>query len=180
MREKALKTELVKGMKSVGALKYGRFVLSSGKVSDYYVDVKLASSFPEILSLISTLMKRVAIKLDFNRIAGVAVGGIPIATSLSLETGIPLLVVRKKRKEYGTKNLVEGLFGEGDVAIIVEDVTTTGNSILDAASVLRNEGVDVNDAIVVVDREEGAKEKLKNVGINLHSILSADELKVID
>ncbi len=149
-----------------GAILFGRFVLTSGRESDYYINVKRLSTNPEALRLIAELMAEEAERagISFDRVAGPELGGaVPIATALALKTGKPLLVVRKKPKGHGTGSQIEG--GEvnpGDRVLLVEDVTTTGGgSVLRAAEVLENAGgAEVVAISVVVDREEGAEDKI--------------------
>ncbi|HDZ35315.1 MAG TPA: orotate phosphoribosyltransferase [Thermococcus sp.] len=145
-----------------GAILFGHFVLTSGKESDYYINVKKLITNPEALKLIAGLMKARAdeLGLEFDRVAGPELGAVPIATALSLETGKPLVIVRKKPKGHGTGSQIEGEVKPGERILLVEDVTTTGGSVLRAAEVLENAGAEVVAISVVVDREEGAGGKI--------------------
>ena len=146
------------------AVLFGHFVLTSGKESDYYINVKKLITEPEVLGLIARLMKEKAEELgiEFDRVAGPELGAVPIATALSLETGKPLVIVRKKPKGHGTGSQVEGEVKPGDRILLVEDVTTTGGSVLRSAKVLEELGARIAAVFVVVDREEGAAENLKD------------------
>ena len=149
---------LVRRMIEVGALKFGDFVLSSGKRSRVYVDVKLASTFPDILEMIAEKMAAKLKGLDFDRIACVELGGVPIAVALSLKLKKPLIIFRKERKEYGVKGDRIGEVKRGERVVVVEDVITTGSSALSAARRVEESGAVVAGIIAVVDREESGKE----------------------
>ena len=163
------KEYLIEILKENKVFEEGDFTLASGKKSNYYVNMKRAITEPEILSTIAKLINE-KIDDDIDKIAGPALGAVPIATAVSLESGKPLLMIRKEKKGYGTSKLIEGNLIEGDNVILVEDVTTTGaiNAILD------NGGV-VKKAFVVVDREEGAMETFANEGVTLEPLISVSE-----
>ena len=146
------------------AILFGHFVLTSGKESDYYINVKKLITNPRILKLIAELMGEKAWELgiEFDRVAGPELGAVPIATALSLETEKPLVIVRKKPKGHGTGSQIEGEVKPGDRVLLVEDVTTTGGSVLRSAKVLEKEGAKISAIFVVVDREEGAEKNLSN------------------
>ncbi len=160
-------------LEDCGAIKYGEFTLTSGKKSSYYVDIKLASTDPAVLKEIATEM---ASLVEGKRIAGMELGAVPLATALSLETDLPFLMVRKKSKGHGTGGRIEGKLEEGQIVTVVEDVTTTGGSSVETVEVLREAGAKVNKVLVVVDRKEGAQEKLKELGVELVPLITADEL----
>jgi len=110
-------------------------------------------------------------------LAGLEMGGIPLATALSLATGLPLVMVRKKAKEYGTKKIAEGFEVKGKRLLIVEDVITSGGQVIISTNELRQSGAIIEDAVCVIDRESGGKEKLLEAGIKLHSLFTMSELK---
>jgi orotate phosphoribosyltransferase len=156
-------------------IKFGKFILSSGKESEYYVDMKKAITDPEILQTIAELISAKIADDKIDKVAGPALGAVPIATAVSLNSKLPLLMIRKEKKGYGTSNLIEGDLKEGDTVIVVEDVTTTGNSLLKAIDAIEeNKGV-VKRAFVVVDRCEGAAENFNKKGIKLEALISIDE-----
>lgn len=169
---------LAETLKGCGAIKFGDFTLSSGKKSRYYVDIKKASTNPHILKQIarsiSEILKLHSIPADY--IGCVALGGVPIAVAASLENDLPLIIIRKEAKEYGTKGQIVGDFDKGMSAVMVEDVATTGGSVLKAIRTLRDEGLVVRHVIVVVDREEGAKAALEDEGIELIALVRISEL----
>lgn len=153
----------------------GDFTLSSGKKSDYYINMKKAITDPEILSTISKLITGLIADDDIDKVAGPALGAVPIATAVSLESKLPLLMIRKEKKGYGTSKLIEGELNEGDDVIVVEDVSTTGGSLLKAIKAIQENGGNVKRAFVVVDRQEGAIEAFKKEGINLEPLISVNE-----
>ena len=169
------KKELIKLLKDNQVVKYGKFTLSSGKQSNYYVDMKRAITDPEILLVVAKIISKKIDKLEIEKIAGPALGAIPIVTAVSIESSIPMLMIRKEKKDYGTSELIEGDLKEGDRVIILEDVTTTGNSLLKAIQAVSVNGGNVVKSYVVVDRNEGAIDNLKRKGVDLEPIVSVND-----
>ena len=153
----------------------GDFTLSSGKKSNYYINMKKAITEPEILSTISKLISDKIKDEDIDKVAGPALGAVPIATAVSLESKLPLLMKKKKKKGYGTSKLIEGELLEGDNVIVVEDVSTTGGSLLKAIKAIQDNGGNVKRAFVVVDRQEGAIEAFEKEGITLEPLITVNE-----
>ena len=153
----------------------GDFTLSSGKKSDYYINMKKAITDPEILSTIAKLITEKIACDDVDKVAGPALGAVPIATAVSLESKLPLLMIRKEKKGYGTSKLIEGELNSGDNVIVVEDVTTTGGSLLKAINAIKENGGNVTRAFVVVDRQEGALSEFEDNGIQLEPLILVDE-----
>ena len=153
----------------------GDFTLSSGKKSNYYINMKKAITEPEILSTISSLITEKIKDDEIDKVAGPALGAVPIATAVSLESKLPLLMIRKEKKGYGTSKLIEGELNEGDDVIVVEDVSTTGGSLLKAIKAIQENGGNVKRAFVVVDRQEGAIEAFEKEGITLEPLITVDE-----
>jgi orotate phosphoribosyltransferase len=169
------KDYLIKILKENNVFKTGDFVLSSGKKSDYYIDMKKAITEPKILKLIAEIINQAITNDTIGKVAGPALGAVPIATAVSLQSEIPLLMIRKEKKGYGTSKLIEGELNEGDNVIVVEDVTTTGGSLLKAIKAIQENGGVIKRAFVVVDREEGAVDTLQNENINLEPLISVNE-----
>ncbi|MDO9536865.1 MAG: orotate phosphoribosyltransferase [Thermoplasmata archaeon] len=166
-----LEEEIVKA----GAFKLGNFTLASGRKSDYYVDLRSVTTRPELLKKVAQAMSQHISKSD--KIAGVELGAIPIATALSLETGIPFLMVRKQKKDHGAGKLVEGELKPGDKVLFVEDTVTTAGSLIKAILAVRELGGIVETALVIVDREEGATENLAEIQVKMISIASIAKLR---
>ena len=137
--------------------------------------MKKAITEPEILSTISKLITQKIDLDDIDKVAGPALGAVPIATAVSLESKLPLLMIRKEKKGYGTSKLIEGELNEGDNVIVVEDVSTTGGSLLKAIRAINDNGGNVKRAFVVVDREEGAIETFEKEGITLEPLISVKD-----
>lgn len=171
----ASKEYLIEILKENNVFQEGNFLLSSGKKSNYYIDMKKAITDPEILSTIAKLIYEKIINENIDKIAGPALGAIPIATAVSLQANIPLLMIRKEKKNYGTSKLIEGELNKGDDVIVVEDVTTTGNSLLKAIEAIKKNGGNVKKTFVVVDREDGAVDLFKNKNISFEPLISVDE-----
>jgi len=169
------KKELISLLKENEVIKFGKFTLSSGKESDYYVDMKRAVTDPEILSKVAEIISEKIEGLGVDKVAGPALGAVPIATAISLHAKLPLLMIRKEKKGYGTSKLIEGDLEEGDSVVVVEDVTTTGKSLLKAIDAIENNKGVVKRAFVVVDRSEGALENFKTNGIELEPLLSIED-----
>lgn len=165
--------ELIAALKDADAVKYGEFELSHGGTSDYYVDKYLFETDPRCLELIAEAF---ADRVGETKLAGVALGAVPLVAVASVESGNPYVIVRKQKKDYGTANLVEGRLEEGEEVIVLEDIATTGQSAADAVEALREAGAIVNRVLVVVDRQEGAAENLADYDVELDSLLTASEL----
>jgi len=171
------KNQLISLLNDNNVIKFGKFTLSSGRESDYYVDMKKAITDPQILSQVSKIISQLISDDDIDRVAGPALGAVPIATAVALHAGMPMLMIRKAQKDYGTSQLIEGELKTGDKVIVVEDVTTTGHSLLKAVRAVQDNGGVVERTFVVVDREEGAVEELKKQGITLEPLVSISEVR---
>ena len=169
------KEDLINLLKDNKVVEKGDFTLASGKKSNYYVNMKRAITNPKILSTISYLINEKIKNDNIDKVAGPALGAVPIATAVSLESKLPLLMIRKEKKGYGTSKLIEGELIEKDNVIVVEDVTTTGGSLLKAIHAIQENGGKVSRAFVCVDREEGAIENFANENIKLEPLISVSE-----
>ena len=155
-----------------GSLKFGTFKLASGLLSPYYVDLRLIPSNPEAfqrtVAMYVSVLEPNLIKRA-QRLAGVPTAGIAYAAVVALNLAKPLLYVRKEEKEHGRERRIEGLLQPGDRIIVLDDVVTTGKNILEAAEAIRAEGGIVADAVVLLDRQQGAEVNLQRNGVKLHS-----------
>lgn len=154
------------------AVEFGEFTLASGAKSKYYIDVKTAVMQPELLSEIA---KEVAEKFEFDVIAGVAVGGVPLAVAVSLAGKKPCAVIRSAAKEHGKSDIIIGEV-KGKNVLLIEDVTTSGGSSLHGVKEIRNAGGIITSVVTVVDREGGAEELLKSNDVTLRPLVRASEL----
>ena len=157
-------------------IKFGDFTLASGKSSSYYVDLRLVPSYPREFRMMTKYLENQItedIGLDnFESIVSVPTGGLVIASALAIETVKPLIYVRSKPKDYGTSKSVEGKIHDGMKVVMIDDVATTGGSVVNAIKSLTEVNVPVKDAYVIVDRMEGADEALAELGVKMHSILN--------
>ena len=156
-----------------GAVRRGDFVLASGARSKVYVDIKSALTDPMVLSRVA---REIAGRCSFGAVAGVAVGGVPLAVAVSLATGKPHAIVRSGEKGHGTGGRIIGEV-EGLPVLLVEDVTTTGGSVLSAVRLLREAGAVVDRVVTVVDREEGAARRLAAEGVELIALVTLADLE---
>jgi len=154
----------------------GEFLLRSGNISNEYFDKYLFESNPQLLQEIALQMKD-NLPDEFDMLAGLEVGGIPIATALSFVTGKPVIFVRKKAKEYGTCKFAEGGDVKNKKVVVIEDVVTSGGQIVLSTEDLRKEGAIISTALCVIDRESGGAESLEKSGINLIPLFTMSELK---
>lgn len=157
-----------------GIIRYGQFKLSSGKESPYYVDLRMVPSYPvQFRRVVKGMQALVSLKVgldSFGQFASVPTGGLVVAAALASETVKPLVYVRSSPKQHGTSRSVEGAISEGDKIVVVDDVATTGGSVILAVDELRKKGAIVDDAFVVLDRLEGAREALAGRGVRLHAL----------
>jgi len=166
-------------MKQVGilliknnAIKFGDYTLASGKKSPYYVDLRQTISSPITMDWIANSLSRIILneigRDKIDRILGVPTAGVPFATVVSQKLGIPLIYYRQARKEHGVRKKIEGILGRNDRVLIVDDLITTGESVIEAAEVVRDFGGVVNELVVLLDREQGGQESLRATRIEPH------------
>lgn len=163
-----------------GAIKFGNFKLSSGKESAYYVDLRLVPSFPhQFRKMVKSLQNLISEKIgldSFDYIASVPTSGLVIASALAIETVKPLIYIRQKPKDYGTSSLIEGKIPEGSRVVLVDDVGTTGHSLLNAIKALKDAKIIIDSAFVIVNRLEGAKENLEAEKVKMYEITDILEI----
>jgi orotate phosphoribosyltransferase len=170
-----MKTEqLIQLLKDCGAIKFGHFVLTSGAVSDYYIDIKNASTDPNTLKKIAEAMAEHAEGYDL--IAGMELGAVPLVVALSLKTKIPYVIVRKDKRGHGTNKQIEGGSVKNKKVLVIEDVTTSGGSVVKTLQILHENHGKVDKVLVVVDRESGAGEKIENLNVEFVPLLSISKI----
>ena len=155
----------------------GDFILSSGQRSKYYLDKYLFETEPALLADLAAALAEL-VPADTDRIACVPLGGVPLATALSLRTGLPSIIVRKETKGYGTSKPVEGRYEPGERVVLVEDVLTTAKQALDAARALTELGLVVTRILYVVDRQQGAQANIQAAGFTPAFLFTSADLGI--
>lgn len=156
----------------IGGVKLGEFTLKSGRKSPVYVDLRVLVSSPSVLRMAGEALLPVLERLQFDRIAGLPYAGLPIAVSASLAGNLPMLYARKEAKDYGTRKLIEGAYEPGMTVALLDDVITDGGAKLELVTPFLQEGLKVRDFVVLVDREQGGADLLRNNGYELHSVFT--------
>jgi orotate phosphoribosyltransferase len=180
VNRETMKVELCKILNRIGALQFGTFKLTTGKISPYYVDLRIVPSFPDafqkVCSYYMGFIKDEIGEKNFERIAGIPVAGIPFASIVAYNFKKPFLYIRKGVRLHGRQRRIEGMLAPGDRVLLVDDLITTGLSLRKACTAVTAEGGIVNDAAVLIDRQEGGKERLAKDGVKLHAPLAISEI----
>jgi uridine monophosphate synthetase len=161
---------LAAGLHDAGCVAFGEFTLRSGASSPVYVDLRRLSGHPSLLSRAAEAVGGIVRRLEADHLGAVPYGALPLATTAAVHTGTSLVWPRKEAKEHGTGARVEGDWRAGDRVVLVDDVVTSGGSVLEAAATLRGAGLVVDDVVALVDREQGAAAALGGVGLRLHPV----------
>ena len=175
-----IKAEICNILNKIGALKFGAFKLTSGKISPYYIDLRIIPSVPdafrEICNLQSDFISQ-EIGLDtFDRIAGIPIAGIPFASLVAYNLRKPFLYIRKGVRFHGRQRRIEGILTPGDRVLLIDDLITTGLSLVEAAKAIETEGGVATNAVVLLDRQEEGRQNLEKNGIKLHALLRISEI----
>jgi uridine monophosphate synthetase len=174
-----LQQQVVEALVAIGAVKFGSFTLASGKESPLYIDLRLLASHPRVLNLAARAYAELLTEgsLDYDLIAAIPYAALPIGTAVSLQTGDPMVYPRKETKEHGTKKNIEGSFVAGQVAVMLDDLISTGGSKVQAVQPLRDAGLKVNDIVVLIDRSGGqANTELAANDLRLHSVIRLEAM----
>jgi len=163
-----------------GALQFGTFTLTSGKLSSYYIDLRIVPSFPgvfrKVISAYVEVFKHLVGLRNVDAVAGIPTAGLPYASAVAYELGKPLIYVRSEERLHGTLKMIEGAITLGWRVTILDDLITTGTSIMRAVDAVRREGGRVQEAVVLIDRREGGAENLKTIGVKLRALTTITEL----
>ncbi len=180
---RSLEDDFSKMLVRTGALQFGMFTLSGGRLSPYYLDLRVIPSFPDAFHTYSDLLANNARSIEgIDKIGGIPTGGLPWASVLAYALSKPLVYTRKDIKLHGREKTVEGILTPGDKVLLIDDVITTGKNILTALQTIRGEGGVVENALVLLDRQEGGEKHLLKEGVKLHSVarISTVAKKLLD
>ncbi|CDF34033.1 unnamed protein product [Chondrus crispus] len=163
---------LILALHGAGAVKFGSFTLKSGIQSPIYIDLRVTVSHPTVLREVATALSGAVAGVPFDLLCGVPYTALPFATAMSLAGGAPMLMRRKEAKEYGTKKTIEGAFEKGQTVLVVEDLVTSGASVLETVGPLKKEGLEVHHVVALLDREQGGSDALKSQGVDMHAVFT--------
>lgn len=180
MPKQTVALEIPRILNKIGAMQFGAFKLTSGKISPYYIDLRIVPSFPDAFQKVTDFyvefIKREIGPENFQRIAGIPVAGIPFTSMIAYNLKKPFLYIRKGVRLHGRQRRIEGILAPGDRILLVDDLVTTGLSLRKAAKAIVAEGGVVTDAVVLLDRQEGGKQNLSKDKIKLHALLNIGEI----
>jgi len=160
----------------IGAIRLGSFRLHSGRTSPIYLDLRLLVSFPAALRKVTAAYRTILDRITFDLLAATPLAGLPIGTALCLDMNVPLIYPRKSAKGYGTGKTIEGKWQAGQTAVVLDDLVTSGDSIIQAITSLEENGLIVADAVVLIDREQGGAETVRAHGHKFHAVTNLRDL----
>jgi len=169
-------SDLAAALLEAECIRFGQFILKSGQPSPIYLDLRRLASSPAALRVVAAAFARLMRRLEFDRLAAIPYGGFPIGTAISLAADWPMIYPRQEVKSYGTKSAVEGVYRQGETVVVVDDLVTTGGSKLEAIEKLTAAGLQVNDVVVLIDREQGAAEQMAAAALKLHAVVTLPQL----
>lgn len=160
----------------IGAVRLGQFRLHSGRVSPIYLDLRMLVSYPEALRMATAVYTTILADLEYDLLAAAPMAGLPLGTALCLALDQPLIYPRKTAKSYGTGKGIEGAYQIGETAVVIDDLITSGDSVLQAIAALKAAGLQVKDAVVLIDRQQGGMDTLRQEGYQPHAAMSIRQL----
>ncbi len=164
--------QLVLDLHEIGAIQFGAFRLKSGLVSPIYLDLRLLVSHPRVLRSVALAFASVLETLTFDRLAAIPFAGLPIGVAVALAMNRPLIYPRSQAKDHGIARPIEGAFHKGEVAVVIDDVITTGASKIETIQPLVTAGLDIHDIVVLIDREQGGTAELDARGYHTHAVMT--------
>ena len=169
-------SNLADALLSVGCVKFGEFTLKSGAKSPIYIDLRRLIAFPELLKEVAAAYAEIMQELDFDMLAALPYAAMPIGTAISLHGGWKMVYPRKEAKGYGTKVEVEGVYDAGQRALVIDDLISSGGSKLEGIIKLNEVGLQVEDIVVLIDRQSAGVDFMGEHGYNLHSVFTLPQL----
>ena len=170
------KNQLLLQLFETGAVRFGNFTLRSGMQSPFYLDFRKVVSYPSLFKTLCEKLWEKAEYLSFDLLCGVPYAASSFTAAISMMQQVPMLVKRKERKKYGTGNLLEGKYAKGQKCLVIEDIVTSGISLLETLQELEKEGLEITDVVVIVDRQQGGGDLLRAKGYRVHTLFTVDEL----
>lgn len=170
------KQELIKQLHQIGVVQFGSFTLKSGAISSYYIDMRRIISYPNVMRSMTKHIWNILQTLEYDNICGVPYAPLPIASGVSLFYDVPMVMRRKEAKNYGTQKKIEGVYQSGQTCVIIEDVITSGQSVMETIVDLEDAGLNVKDIIVIVDRMQGGKEFLEEKDYTVHAVFTVSDV----
>jgi uridine monophosphate synthetase len=167
---------LVLTLHDIGAVQFGRFRLHSGRESRIYIDLRVLVSFPDALRQATAAYAEALAPLDYDLLAATPLAGLPIGTAICLALDRPLIYPRKTSKSYGTGKNIEGRWAIGQTVVVIDDLITSGDSVLETIASVKAAGLKVHDAVVLIDREQGGRGMLEKQGYRVHPVMTIREL----
>jgi len=170
------KEQLAKRISDLALLR-GEFTLRSGRKSNYYLDKYRFETQPDVLKALGKMLAE-RVTPDIDRLAGPELGAVALAAAAAMESGKPFVLVRNRKKDYGTSKQIEGVLNEGERVLIIEDVLTTGGQVLESVASLREMGAVVERIVAIIDRMEGARENIEGAGLKFEALFTTKDLGV--
>lgn len=167
---------LLQNLSHLGMFKHGNFILKGGKPSPFYIDLRSIITYPDMLNTLAECIHLYIEDLSFDVLCAVPYGAVPIATAVSLIMKKPMIMPRNEAKNHGMQKVIDGVYRPGDRCVVIEDVMTTGNSILETVATLENAGLIVSDIVVCVDREQNGFEHLRSKGYTVHVLYTFSDI----
>ena len=167
---------LVLTLHDIGAVQFGRFRLHSGRESRIYIDLRLLVAFPAALRQATAAYAGALAPLHYDLLAATPLAGLPIGTALCLALDKPLIYPRKTAKSYGTGKNIEGRWAIGQTVVVIDDLITSGDSVLETVASVKAAGLHVHEAVVLIDREQGGREMLAAQGYHVHPVMTLRQM----
>ena len=170
------KERICEALVNANVVRFGDFTLVSGQKSPIYIDLRVLPSYPKSFDAISGEMAKLIKDLNPDLVAGIESAGIPLATAVALKNKAPMIYIRKKPKDYGTKSRIEGLLRENEKVVLIDDLITDGGSKVKSLEAIREVGARIEDIVVVLDREQGGEDTMLQHKCRLHAMVTLKDL----